>query len=180
VAVNVDHILDQISQMLAAEKELLTDGVDWQRRGRAGGFDALEFAAPIAMAGVIINGLQARISCRSDLVDCDVHAQLQVYVPAISGYAHVQRVEWRPNSRHTNDASAPAELRFRTFTDRWHEFGLNRRLGVSALRQTGPMIAQALPRNIGSFNELLELLQEVWKVEGIGRIPPPPWEDRII
>ena len=100
----------------ARNKELLVERVSWTRHGRAG-FNALEFAAPIATGGVIRDGLQARISCRSDMAQRDVHAQLQVYVPALNAYAHVQRVEWRPNRRHTNSGNAPAKLKFKEFTD---------------------------------------------------------------
>ncbi len=180
VPATIDQILDQIDAMLRAKKDLLLEGIDWQKRPRAGGFEALDFVAPVAVDGVVRNGLSVRITCRSDLCDCDVHAHLQIYVPAISADANVQRVEWRPNSRHTNDGKAPAALRFKTFTDRWHEFSLNRRLGIGALRQTVPMIAQDLPRPIADFNELLEFLGEVWNVEGVVRIPQPPWEGRII
>jgi hypothetical protein len=175
----IDHILDQIADVLRQDKELLPEGVAWMRRARTG-FDALELTAPIAIGGVIRDGLQARISCRSDMPEGDVHAQLQVYVPALNGYAHVQRVEWKPNAPHTNGGNAPADLRFQKFYDRWYEFGLNRRLGITGLRQTGPMIAQALPREIGTFNELLAFLEQVWKVSGVSRVPIPPWEDRLI
>jgi hypothetical protein len=180
VATNIDQILDQIAELIRADKDLLLDGADWRRTPRAGGFDALEFLAPIAISGVIINGLQARVSCRSDLTEKDVHAQLQLYIPAISAFAHLQRVEWRPNARHTNTASAPAALRFKTFSDRWYDFGLNRRLGVAGLRQTCTMIAQEPPRSIGSFNDLLAFLGEVWKIKGAVRIPAPPWEERLV
>jgi len=180
VPASVEEILDQIANMLQADKQLLLEGVDWQRRPRAGAFDSLDFQAPVSIGGVIRNGLVARISCRSDLWECDVHAQLQVYVPAISSYAHVQRVEWRPNSRHTNDGKAPAALRFKTFSDRWHEFGVNRRLGLPALRQTLPGIAQELPCQPANFNELLAFLEEVWNLSGVVRIPQPPWEGRIV
>jgi hypothetical protein len=37
-----------------------------------------------------------------------------------------------------------------------------------------------LPSLISDFNELLEFLQEVWNVEGVVRIPHPPWEGRIV
>ena len=128
--------------MLRQDKKIFLDGVFWRRHRRAG-FDALEFTAPITIAGVIRDGLQARISCRSDMPECDVHAQLQMYVPQLNCYAHIQRVEWRPNALHTNGGNAPAKLRFKKFHDRWYEFGLNRRLGVAGLRQTGPMIARS-------------------------------------
>jgi hypothetical protein len=179
MAGEIDRILDRIADILRQDKEMLLDGVSWTRRARAG-FDMLEMTAPVATSGVLRDGLQARISCRSDLPDCDVHAQLQVYAPALSGYAHVQRVEWKPNGPHTNGANAPAKLRFKTFHDRWYEFGVNRRLGIIGLRQTGNMIAQALPYKIGTFNELLAFLEQVWKVSGLSRVPIPPWEDRLV
>jgi hypothetical protein len=179
MAGEIDHILDRIADILRQDKELLLEGVSWARRPRTG-FDALELTAPIAVGGVIRDGLQARISCRSDMAEQDVHAQLQVYVPAIGHYAHVQRVEWRPNAPHTNGGNAPAKLRFKMFYDRWYEFSLNRRLGRAALRQTGRMIAQPLPQEVGAFNELLALLEQVWKVSGVSRLPMPPWEDRIL
>jgi hypothetical protein len=112
-----DHILDRIADILRQDKELLLEGVSWMRRARTG-FDSLELTAPIAIEGVIRDGLQARISCRSDMAERDIHAQLQVYVAAISHYAHVQRVEWRPNAPHTNGGSAPTRLRFKKFYDR--------------------------------------------------------------
>jgi hypothetical protein len=175
----IDKILDRISDTLRQDKELLLEGVSWIRRARTG-FDALELTAPIALGGVIRDGLQARISCRSDMPERDVHAQLQVYVAALNVYAHVQRVEWRPNAPHTNGGNAPAKLRFKTYYDRWYDFGLNRRLGITGLRQTAPMIAQPLPREIGTFNELLAFLEQLWNVSGAGRVPIPPWEDRLL
>ena len=176
---SIEQILDDIADALRADKEVLLDGVDWKRRPRAGGFDSLELVAPLAVDGVLRDGLAARISCRSDLCDCDVHATLQIYVPALSAYANVQRVEWKPNGRHTNDGAAPAALKFKIFADRWYDFGLNRRLGVGALRQTVKMIAQELPYPIDDFNQLLEFLEQVWNVRGIICIPPPPWEGRF-
>jgi hypothetical protein len=176
---SIEQILEGIASMLQVPKDLLLDGIDWQRRPRAGGFDSLELAVPVAVGGAVRDGLAVRISCRSDLCDCDVHAHLQVYIPALASYANVQRVEWRPNGRHTNDGNAPAALKFKTFEDRWYEFGLNRRLGVGSLRQTVKMIAQGLPRPISDFNELLAFLEEVWNVQGVVRIPPPPWEGRL-
>jgi hypothetical protein len=175
----IELILDRIADILHQDKDLLLEKVSWQRRARTG-FEALELTAPMAIDGVIRDGLQARISCRSDMAERDVHAQLQVYVPALSAYAHVQRVEWRPNAPHTNSGNAPAKLRFKIFYDRWYDFGLNRRLGVAGLRQTGPMIAQTLPLEIATFNELLAFLEQVWKVSGVRRVPMPPWEDRLI
>jgi hypothetical protein len=55
-----------------------------------------------------------------------------------------------------------------------------RRLGLVGLRQTGPMIAQALSQEIETFNELLAFLEQVWKVSGVSRVPMPPWEDRLL
>lgn len=176
---DVGYILNRIAEILPQEKELLLEGVIWERRARRG-FDALELTAPIAIGGVIRDGLQARLSCRSDMPNRDIHAQLQVYVSELNLYAHVQRVEWRPNAPHTNRGNAPAKLRFKEFFDRKYDFGMNRRLGIAGLRQTAPMIAEPLPRQIESFNELLAFLEELWKASGASRIPTPPWENRLI
>jgi len=89
-------------------------------------------------------------------------------------------IEWRPNAPHTNRGNAPAKLRSLKLYDRWYEFGLNRRLGVAGLKQTGPMIAEALPQEIWTFDELLAFLEQVWKVSGVSRVPTPPWEGRLI
>lgn len=176
---DVDRILEQLADILSADKHILLDGVFWVRRARTG-FDALELTAPVAIGGVVRDGLQARISCRSDMPERDVHAQLQVYVPPIGRYAHVQRVEWRPNALHTNAANAPASLRFKSFHDRWYDFALNRRLGMPGLQQTVTMIARPLPEGLGTFNQLLAFLEQVWNVTGVRRVPIPPWEDRLI
>jgi hypothetical protein len=175
----IDQILNDLASLLVQEKELLTENVLWVKRGKAG-FDQLEYVAPISVGGVIRSGMQARITCRSDLPDEDVHAQLEVYVEALQGYAHVQRVGWLPNSPHTNNGSAPASLKFKTLKTRWYEFGLNRRLGVGGLRQTVVMIAQPFPREVTSFQELLVFLEEIWKVLGVRRVPHPPWEGRLV
>src|SRR5215813_11864227 len=106
-------------------------------RGRDGsrtGFDQLEFAAPVAVAGVIRHGFQARFTCRSDLPEEDVYAQLEVYVPALAGYAHVQRVGWRPNAPHTNNANAPSDLRFKTKSVAQRGQKALERIGVGHLR----------------------------------------------
>lgn len=180
VMAEIDRELDAIAEMLKQKKDLLSEGVDWRKRDRAGRFQALELVAPIAINGVIRHGLSARISCRSDVSEADVHAQLQVHVPLLGTDAHICRVEWRPASSHTNPATAPAGHRFKSLKDRWYDFGVNRRLGIGALRQTVPMCAQELPRNADNFNELLELLGELWNVSGIDQLPIPPWEDRLV
>src|SRR5215467_4971249 len=175
MAANIDRILDQLADLLAQDKKLHLENTQWKRHARTG-FDQLEFVAPVSVGGVIRDGLQARVSCRSDLPEEDVHAQLQVYVPSIAGYAHIQRVDWRPPSPHTNNSSAPSRLRFKTYKTRWYEFGLNRRLGVAGLRQTTTMIARPLPREVESFYELMVLLEDIWKISGMSRVPIPPWE----
>jgi hypothetical protein len=175
-----DRIADMIADILRSpEKRLVTEGVAWARRNRAGAFYGLEYLAPVAQAGVIRGGLQARIACRSDLVDEDVHAAIEVFVPALNSYVRVQRLEWRPTRAHTNNGSAPAALRFRKFVDRYYDFGMNRRLGVDCLRQTATMIAQEL-RPIQSFNELLAFLGDMWNVQGTDLVPAPPWERRLV
>ena len=176
---DVDRILGQLGNLLAEEKELQFENISWVRHARTG-FDQLEYVAPIAVQGVIRSGLQARISCRSDLPDEDVHAQLEVHVPSLAGYAHLQRVGWRPNAPHTNNANAPSDLRFKTLKNRWYEFGVNRRLGIGGLRQTAVMIAKPFPRDVESFYELLVFLEEIWKVRDIRRVPVPPWEGRLV
>jgi hypothetical protein len=180
VSAEIDRILDGIADLLGRQKELLSDGLKWERRVRAGRFAALELAAPLAIDGVIRDGLQIRLSCRSNLVEQDIHAQLQVYVPSLGSNAHVLRVEWRPVAAHTNNGAAPAKLQFKKFADRWYEFGLNRRLGVAGLQQRVTMIAQPLPADIATFNDLLEFLGIVWVVSGMSRVPTPPWEDRLV
>jgi hypothetical protein len=90
------------------------------------------------------------------------------------------RVEWRPNTPHTNRGNAPAKLRSLKLYDRWYEFGLNWRLGVAGLKQTGPMIAEALPQELRTFDELLAFLEQVWKVSGVSLVPTPPWKGRLI
>jgi hypothetical protein len=42
------------------------------------------------------------------------------------------------------------------------------------------MIAQPLPQQIETFNELLAFLEQVWKVSDVSRLPLPPWEDRLL
>jgi hypothetical protein len=176
---NVEQLLNEIAEILAKEKDLQVDGVSWVKRPRAG-FHQLEFVAPIEIGGVNLSGLQARISCRSDLPEADVYAQLELYVPMLGAYAHVQRTEWRPNAPHTNSGNAPSHLRFRTLGTRWHEFGVNRRLGLAGLRQTTTTIAQPFSKDAENFHDLLVFLEEVWRVRGISRIPAPPWEGRFL
>jgi hypothetical protein len=52
----IDPILDRIADILRQDKELLLDKTSWQCRTRTG-FDALELTAPIAIDGVIRDGL---------------------------------------------------------------------------------------------------------------------------
>jgi hypothetical protein len=176
---DIDHLLNEIAVLLAKEKELQLDRVSWVKRPRAG-FHQLEFIAPIAVDDVILNGLQARLCCRSDLPEADVYAQLELYIPLLGAYVHLQRIEWQPNAPHTNNGNAPSHLRFKKLETRWHEFGVNRRLGLAGLRQTTTTIAQPLPRDIKNFHDLLVFLEEIWKVRGISRIPVPPWEGRFL
>src|SRR5260370_15474913 len=44
---DIHSVLDSIAEMIRAEKALVTENVDWRRRPQAGGYDALEFAAPL-------------------------------------------------------------------------------------------------------------------------------------
>jgi hypothetical protein len=132
----IDRILDRIADVLRQDKELLLEGVsmDAARANRVIRPARNSCLEPIADKPR--RSLWARSAPAHEMTEADVHAQLQVYVPAIGAYAHVRRVEWRPKSPHTNSGNAPARLRFKTFHDRWYEFGVNRRLGIAALRQT--------------------------------------------
>jgi hypothetical protein len=84
---DADQLLNEIAGLLAQDKELLIENVSWASRSRTG-FDQLEFAAPVGVGGVIRHGLQhglqARITCRSDLPEEDFHAQLKLYAPALA------------------------------------------------------------------------------------------------
>ena len=140
----------------------------------------VEYVFGVGTGGAVRSGFQARLNARSDMPNCDVHAQLESWCPEIERYLHFERAEWRPNRPHTNPQNAPAGLRGKLLHDRHHSFRLNRRLGISALLQTvPPLIGEPLPHGLETFTHFADFLGTVWKIDA-SQLPSPPWQEKLL
>jgi hypothetical protein len=171
-------ILDRVQDYVAVDKDW--GGIlAWRDGPKHRSNTCLELVVPILVGGAVSSGFQARLNARSDMPQCDVHAQLESWCPEIERYLHFERAEWRPNRPHTNPQTAPAGLRGKLLHDRHHPFRVNRRLGISALLQTVALIGEPLPPSLETFTHFADFLSTVWRVDA-SQLPSPPWQEKLL
>jgi hypothetical protein len=171
-------ILDRVQEYAGADKTW-GGSLAWRDCPSHRSNTCLELVAPILIGGASRSGFQARLNARSDMPQCDVHAQLELWCPEIERYLHFERAEWRPNRPHSNPQSAPTGLRGNLLQDRHHPLRLNRRLGISALLQTVTLIGEPLPPGLETFTHFADFLSTVWGIDA-SQLPSPKWQERLI
>lgn len=168
------HIIAHLRAVCEAEKTF-DSPVDWSPVKDNRGNERLYLKGALRLGGQLGGGVSLFISTPRDDWENDVYGQIEVRQPGIRAHLRVLPIEWRPRREHRNPATAPAELRMVTLSDRWHDFDDNAACGINGFNQTQTGIARGLPRAISSFSDYLTLASEIWKLPDLRTIDPPPW-----
>jgi hypothetical protein len=126
-------------------------------------------------SGETVQGLELRGGAHQSLPDRAVRFQLQ-YHPPKGQCAPLTRIEWRPLSPHTNPANCAPELSMlKIGGSHVHGFEMNWLADLDRMRTGNLPVAKPLMTDPSSFTELLVVLGEELRIEGLDKIEPPPW-----
>jgi hypothetical protein len=163
-----------LPELVRAAKVLSTSPT-WVDRGP----DAIGFTASLEIGEVVIEGLTLRGRCRTSLVDREVILQLEYHAPQIAG-GPICRIEWRPLNSHNNKGLGSKEWQHRILNGtHHHRFDLNWAHSEAGCLRGDIPIAVPLddPPNYRAF---LAVVAEEFRIDGIQRVPVPPWQPTMI
>lgn len=140
------------------------------------GSEYFTIVSPIDAEGVTLEGWRFRVKAHKPSPDMDVTFQLEALFPKKKNkYLPVVRFEWLPRSPHSNHGRGPKELRYLSIDgSHIHPYHLNWRDGFP-LKDNLP-IALPVGAIMPNFQSALAFVEDEFRIDGVGRLPVPPWE----
>lgn len=134
----------------------------------------------LEIEGVVIEGLLLRGSAYKDRPDEAVLFQLECnHDPARRDRA-IERIDWRPLHTHTNGGKGPKELRHKLISGtHHHRFELNWLISEERMRLSNLPIAEPVNLDIRSYEKLIDFVGECFRITEL-KLPPPPWEAKLL
>lgn len=137
----------------------------------------LRFVAPLLFKGRVMQGLELVGRAHVDLPHRDLSLTL-IYMPTSNrrGAIQMARVDWRPKVSHANDhpRCPPHLLGVDLDGDHHHSFELNWSTGAGRLLMNLP-IAEPINPQFQSFEELVDGVGALFKIENAATSIPSPW-----
>jgi len=168
-----------LPDIFAATKSLVPTGTWAARDLHPGKSDWITFTASLEINEITIAGLKLKATAISRLPDRAVRFQLEYHHRRRAGPA-LARIEWRPLKGHNNKAIGPPEHRHRQLNScHRHPFDLNWAHSPGQVRRGNLLIAVPIADSPKSFGALLEFVGEEFRINGIERVPQPPWAPEL-
>jgi hypothetical protein len=162
---------ETLRELVEAEKSLAVTA-DWTKRGRR-----LELVSPLDIDGLVEEGFLFRANALEALPDREVVFQLEYHGVRIpGGTGPLARFEWNSLRPHNNKGRGPLELRFvdqqpthvHRFEDNWNE-------ASGAMLKDNLPIARPVIQPIQGFNECLEIVGNLFRINNIDIVKTPEW-----
>jgi hypothetical protein len=140
----------------------------------------LRLSVPLAIDGVIEEGLYLDGHCRADDQDNDVTINM-TYKPAQGLSGPLTRLDWNPIHPHGNKGLIGGEWRYKLIQGtHLHPFSENYVKGMKFMFDNNLPIALPCDEPLPNFREMLRYVGDAMKISDIQRIPLPPVTSRLI
>ncbi len=156
------------------KKKVVASRLKWRKRDST----RVEFAAPLAIDGSVFEGLELRGKAIVDMPERAVCFNL-LYYPTNSRCRQLCRIEWNPLRAHINPLKGNDRLNGKRLdrVSHIHDFDDNWLPEFNRMRLKNLPFAARLDPNPSSFQELLDLVEERLRIEGLRGMEPPPWSE---
>jgi hypothetical protein len=156
--------------LFEAEK-ILPTRPEWQDLGQ----DQIGFTTSLDIDAVTVEGLTLRRRAMSNLPDRNVIFQLEVHPPHRRVIA-LSRICWNPLGPHNNKKKGPPELRQKfQHGSHYHRFDLNFSEDQGNMKAGNLKVAVPLDTDPATFEELIVLMGNCFRISNVGLIEPPIW-----
>jgi hypothetical protein len=166
-----------LQRFVDAEKTLGTDPAwffDSQDQNK------LRLSVPLAIDGVIEEGLYLDCHCPADDHDNDVTINM-TYKPVQGLSGPLTRLDWNPVHTHGNRGLIGGEWRYKTINgSHIHPFSENFAKGIKHMFDNNLPIAFPCTTTLQNFLEMLSYVGDVMRISDIQRVPPPPVSARLV
>jgi hypothetical protein len=140
----------------------------------------LRLSVPLAIDGVIEEGLYLDCHCPADDGDNDVTINM-TYKPAQGLSGPLLRFDWNPIHVHGNKGIIGGKWRYKPITGTHiHPFSENFAKGVKFMFDNNLPIAFPCDETLPNFREMLRYVGDVMKISDIQRVPLPPITSRLV
>ncbi|WPZ32535.1 hypothetical protein T8K17_14930 [Thalassobaculum sp. OXR-137] len=163
---------------IAAAYKVIPGTPKWEFRDA----ERLTLVSALDIDGITIEGLRFRSTAFVRLPQECVTFQLEYLPPRsnVKGGAF-ERLEWRPLKGHNNKGIGPPELQhFQQQGTHHHLFDVNWRAQAKRVRRGELPISIPVDPDPASFEEVLALVGEKFRINNIHVVVPPPWEATLL
>ena len=136
------------------------------------------FNAPLIIGGVVEQGLVLHCGCLKHVPDAHDTFQIQVTKPGTRRHLPLARVDWRSvTGGHSNPrrSGSPVSGK-RCSSSHHHSFDLNWLEQESRMRSGDLPMANDIPQQIQTFEEVRDLVGNLFGINNISIVQPPKWE----
>jgi hypothetical protein len=140
--------------------------------------DRLSLVSPLDIDGVTIEGLRFRITAMIPRLEECVTVQVE-YIPPMRDLrgGALARIEWKPLKGHNNKNAGPLAHRNKFITaSHHHRFDLNWNEQAAALRRGNLPIAVPVEPDPATFETLVDLVRQEFRISNLDWLQPPPWQ----
>jgi hypothetical protein len=161
-----------VFEIMQAEKHILTYPKWVVRDGQK-----VELSAPLAIDGVLLEGLELRLTALLDFPNRDVCFNLLCQPPA-GRKIPISRLEWNTMRPHTNRLVGPKNLHGLTFRGtHLHSLDDNWDFTNDSFLDGNLPVARNLEKNPENFLDLLECVANLFNIRNLERLEPPSWTE---
>jgi hypothetical protein len=144
--------------------------------------NAMGFLAPLEVDGVTIAGLALRGVCYQHRPDEAVMLQMEAATPGLRTRVPLVRLDWRPATGGHKNPQRGLDLHAKKFIagSHLHPFELNWILATEVMRTGNLPFATAVNPDPGTFEEVLDLVGNMFRISNIRLIETPSWSRRLL
>lgn len=141
----------------------------------------MSFTAPLDIGGVTIPHFWLRGRCIEDQPDREVSFQLEVGREGFRTRTPLIRVDWRPLSGGHGNPNGSFDLAD-TFVagSHYHAFELNWLEAEARMRTSNLPVAEEIIEPLQGFSDLLDFVKIRFRINGIEKIAPPEWVEKLL
>lgn len=137
----------------------------------------MSFAAPIEIAGMVVQGLCLEGNCEQDFPDRHVCFELVVQKTPTRRRVVLERLEWLSlKGGHSNKRRRPVGVPRRTDASHWHKFELNYQPSSRRMGNDNLSVAINFEETFSTYENFRIFVGERLKISNVELVTRPEWE----
>jgi hypothetical protein len=175
----VDYFMFVDLEEIWNSDKALSSEPEWKVQSRK---EFARLVSPLEVNRVTLEGLHFTASAHIPSPERAVAFQIE-YFPAKKPPpgGPMARLEWKPRSPHNNKGIGPKELRhIMQRGTHFHSFEMNWLHDPLQVRKGMLPISVPVEHEMETFQETLAFVEELFRINGVSKLPPPPWTQSLL